>query len=185
MYKRVAEPCPGDTHLLVATENGTVSITYRRMFPVEMSALGFDWQPLGAPTLDCFEVMTEQELAPQPVRLAEPVAYSDYVLRFLDLQDSRRVPQIILKEKEYKTSRYYMHISPERGERMLIAEDRWYPFVHFKASKLHSLYNHFKRGKAIWSPLTFEEDEDRFILTSLVPKRILQKVHNKLLNSCT
>ena len=76
-----------------------------------------------------------------------------------------------------------MFITHDRGERMMIAEDRWYPLVHFKASGLHSLYNHFKRDKAIWSPLTLEEDEDRFLLTSLVPKRILQKVQTKLLNS--
>ena len=183
MFRRATEPDPRDTQLQVATPDGNISIAYRRMFPVDMTTPGLIWQPLGAPTPICFEVLTEQEPPPRFPRLAEPVIYSDHVLSFLDQQERRRSPQIILKEKEFRTSRYYMFITHDRGERMMIAEDRWYPLVHFKASGLHSLYNHFKRDKAIWSPLTLEENEDRFLLTSLVPKRILQKVQTKLLNS--
>jgi hypothetical protein len=123
MYRRITDPDPDDIHLQVATADGNTSITYRRMFPVELSVPGLVWQPLGAPTPDCFEALTAQEPLPQPARKAVPVDYSDYVRRFLDQQERKQFPQIILKEKEYETSRYYMYVAHDRGERKLIAED--------------------------------------------------------------
>jgi len=86
------------------------------------------------------------------------------------------VPQIIVKVKEGACGKYFIYIGPGYGPLWHFGGNRSFPLTGFSASGFHSLYNHLKKNKARWVPISNDEEEDRFLLMSKVPDVIFEKV---------